>query len=612
MTQLWNKKEKAMSKMKSNLKNFLPLVGKSLQLGFQVNGAFSNVILLLGVIVAFMPVIVSSLFSNLSDNVQVLHTSKDKTLFQLVVVELVVIMLLKVVEHIHQMLQKQCAVKNAEKMAIHIRSEVMRCKCAVEYRYIEEHSDVFAKLAFINSFAVEKIAKNVQEVLGWAGYIITFFSLVFALATFKVEIVVLLLVSCIPSAIISYKNSSSDFNYKALHTDELALTIEYYRDLCYPYSFNEIRMFGILDYIKENLWKKETVKYNQATQQIMKRYLVINIVADLYRYAILGLALALTARSIFVSPLIGLGAFTLVYNMASQLQDVTTTLLTSVVNFSTNLQYSQSFFDLKDLPYEKESSENGSFKKPDIEFNHVNFRYAGSNQNALNDICLKIKNGEKIAIVGKNGSGKSTFINLLCGMYQPTSGTVKMGGVDIQQDVNKVRNSISPVFQDFGKYEFSILENITLSDLQRKVEIEEVDKITQMVGIDRFIAQQKHGYDEVVGSFSEEGNNLSGGQWQKIAIARALFRNRANIMVLDEPTSALDPIAEADIYRNFAGLTQDKTTLLVSHRLGICSVVDRILVFDKGRIVEDGTHEELMEKHGMYYDLYLAQAKWYV
>ena len=123
--------------------------------------------------------------------------------------------------------------------------------------------------------------------------------------------------------------------------------------------------------------------------------------------------------------------------------------------------------------------------------------------------------------------------------------------------------------------------------------------------------QQKNGFDEIIGTFNEKGNNLSGGQWQKVAIARAVYRDDARIMVLDEPTAALDPLAEAKLYRDFAQLTGDKTTILISHRLGITSVVDRILVFDMGQIVEDGTHNQLMELKGIYAEMYNAQAQWY-
>ena len=128
---------------------------------------------------------------------------------------------------------------------------------------------------------------------------------------------------------------------------------------------------------------------------------------------------------------------------------------------------------------------------------------------------------------------------------------------------------------------------------------------------DEVISEQENALDEIIGIFSNEGKNLSGGQWQKVAITRALFRKNARVYILDEPTAALDPIAEANIYRNFASLTGDKTTILISHRLGVTSIVDRILVFDKGRITEDGNHAELMAKNGVYAKMYKAQAKWY-
>jgi len=136
-------------------------------------------------------------------------------------------------------------------------------------------------------------------------------------------------------------------------------------------------------------------------------------------------------------------------------------------------------------------------------------------------------------------------------------------------------------------------------------------ELLRKIKVDDIVNEQKNGLDELVGSFSEKANNLSGGQWQKISIARAAYRSKARIMILDEPTAALDPMAEAQLYRNFASLTEGKTTILISHRLGIASIVDRILVFADGRIVEDGSHKELMRKNGYYARMYNAQAQWY-
>jgi ABC-type multidrug transport system fused ATPase/permease subunit len=184
-----------------------------------------------------------------------------------------------------------------------------------------------------------------------------------------------------------------------------------------------------------------------------------------------------------------------------------------------------------------------------------------------------------------------------------------MGGEDIHTHLSKTRRTLSAVFQDFAKYEASIRENITVSD--KSSANCDLEKLCKKTGAWEFIESQPDGIDEVVGSFSASGNNLSGGQWQKIALTRCAYREDAKIMVLDEPTAALDPLAEADLYRSFSDLTGDRTTILISHRLGITQLVDRILVFDEGRIVEDGDHKTLLANGGLYAKMYQAQAQWY-
>jgi ATP-binding cassette subfamily B protein len=200
---------------------------------------------------------------------------------------------------------------------------------------------------------------------------------------------------------------------------------------------------------------------------------------------------------------------------------------------------------------------------------------------------------------------------LLCGLYEPSKGKVTVGGVNLSENLRAVRRAITVVFQSFGRYETTIRDNITIAAGAQELSNEKLKSLAVSTGAAEFIEKQPSGFDEEVGTFSETGNNLSGGQWQKIAMTRALCREEARVMILDEPTAALDPMAEASLYRDFAKLTGDKTTILISHRLGITSVVDRILVFDGGRIVEDGSHVELMAKNGQYAKMYLAQAQWY-
>lgn len=202
-------------------------------------------------------------------------------------------------------------------------------------------------------------------------------------------------------------------------------------------------------------------------------------------------------------------------------------------------------------------------------------------------------------------------MSLLCALYEPDSGSITMGGEDIHKRLSATRRTLSAVFQDFARYETTIRENIVVSDSRRHVTDEALRALTERTGAWEFIEPQPNGLDEVVGTFSLSGNNLSGGQWQKVALTRCAYREDAKIMVLDEPTAALDPLAEAELYRNFADLTGDRTTILISHRLGITQLVDRILVFDDGRIVEDGDHKTLLAQDGLYAKMYKAQAQWY-
>ena len=231
----------------------------------------------------------------------------------------------------------------------------------------------------------------------------------------------------------------------------------------------------------------------------------------------------------------------------------------------------------------------------------------------LKNINVHIRDGETVAIVGENGSGKTTFVNLLCGMYTPERGSVSIGGHDIEENPTAAWRTVSAVFQNFGKYDATLRHNITVSDPDRKETDEDAElwRLCELTGFAECVREQPNGFDEEIGDFAKKGNDLSGGQWQKLALTRALWRDKACIMVLDEPTAALDPIAEADIYKNFAAMTGGRTTLLVSHRLGVTSIVDRILVFRDGEIVEDGSHRELLQKNGYYAKLFYAQAKWY-
>ena len=245
-----------------------------------------------------------------------------------------------------------------------------------------------------------------------------------------------------------------------------------------------------------------------------------------------------------------------------------------------------------------------------IAFRDVHFRYPNTERNILDGISFHIPPGETVAIVGKNGAGKTTLVKLITRMYDPMDGDIHIDNVPIHHyNLEDLRSQMSVVDQDFLKYQLSAQENIGLGNVDLLSQLEPIKAAAEKAGAD-FIDQLPNGYETILSPQFEGGTELSGGQWQKIAIARALLRD-AQILILDEPTAALDVRSEHDIYARFQELTQEKTTLLISHRMSTVRMADRILVLDGGKLVEDGTHEQLMRDNGLYARLYTLQAEHY-
>lgn len=279
-----------------------------------------------------------------------------------------------------------------------------------------------------------------------------------------------------------------------------------------------------------------------------------------------------------------------------------------------NADYLERYFELLDTPSQMhrgclpvEKRVDGEYK---IRFDHVSFRYPGSDAYALKDINLEFRVGEKMAVVGMNGSGKSTFIKLLCRLYDPTEGMITMNGIDIRRyDYQEYLSLFSVVFQDFQLFSFTLGENVAVSE---DYEEEKVRDALEKAGMKEFLEDHGNSLSTVLyRDFDKDGVEVSGGEAQKIALARAVCKG-APFVLLDEPTAALDPKAEYEIYRRFNELVADRTTVYISHRMSSCRFCGDITVFHEGRVVQRGSHESLMEETGgKYYELWTAQAQYY-
>ena len=324
------------------------------------------------------------------------------------------------------------------------------------------------------------------------------------------------------------------------------------------------------------------------------------------------------ARSVFayfyvallaIRKVIGVGTFTQLVAAESGLDGAIRGMVQSITELIKRCNYAYEYVVFMDYPEALAKGNRPIEKKQhEIEFRHVSFAYPKTDRKVLDDVSIKIAPGEHLSIVGLNGAGKTTFIKLLCRLYDPTEGEILMDGVDIREyDYAQYMQQFAPVFQDFRLFAFSVKENIAFTDKDADVEA-----LTDRVGLHDFVAGLGKGTDtNIFKFFDEEGVEPSGGEQQKIAIARALYKD-APVVILDEPTAALDPIAEYEIYRQFHSLVGGKSAFYISHRLSSCQFCDRIAVFSDGHIAEYGTHAQLQGiEGGIYAQMFEAQAKYY-
>ena len=246
-----------------------------------------------------------------------------------------------------------------------------------------------------------------------------------------------------------------------------------------------------------------------------------------------------------------------------------------------------------------------------IVFDHVSFQYPTGAKKVLEDINLHIRPREVVALVGENGSGKTTLIKLLCRLYDPTSGIITLDGVDLRQfETTALRREISVIFQDYAQYHLTAQENIWFGNAALPPDQERIVAAARHAGADEVIAGLPQGYETILGKWFENGEELSVGEWQKVALARAFLRD-ARIIVLDEPTSDLDARAEYEVFKKFRQLAAGRTVILISHRFSTVRMADRIFVLEGGRIIESGSHDELVRLGGTYARLFETQAQYY-
>ncbi|MGN1399260.1 MAG: ABC transporter ATP-binding protein [Erysipelotrichaceae bacterium] len=436
--------------------------------------------------------------------------------------------------------------------------------------------------------------------------LLTIAALSVVIAQFDYKLVILLFVGAVISFVITNLSTKTMIKF---FRDLLPINFKYgyYLDTIISISAcKEFRLYSLFEVIEEKFkgFAKEIVKYLKRTFTIQAGF---EFAISLVRYVILAFIYLITAVKT-ISAQMAVSNFTLTSSAAISFSNAVSEMINSSGRFLRAIEYVKPIITFMEIEPVKTDGDLQLDRIDTIEFDRVSFHYPNTEKLVLDDVSFKINAKEKISIVGLNGAGKSTIVKLICMLYKPDQGMIKVNGVDIYQyDYLSYIKHISSIFQDYKLFNFSIKDNIAFD-----ISDEQAESLLRKVNIFDYVSSLKNGiHSNINKEYDIDGILMSTGQLQKIAIARGLAKD-SDFIILDEPTSALDPLAEAEIYENFNQLTAGKSAIFISHRMSSSIFCDKILVLDQGKVVDFAPHQVLMEKKdSLYYKMFTTQAENY-
>ena len=378
-------------------------------------------------------------------------------------------------------------------------------------------------------------------------------------------------------------------------------------------SAKEVKLFGLSDFLVSRYADLSEKFYQENKQLSIRRNIVSTLLVTLGTLGYYGAYVVIIYRTVL--GVFSIGTLTFLAGSFRQSRSLIQSVLISLSSiYEQSLYLSDlfTFFDVQPTVTSKPGAR--AVPKPlasGFRFENVGFRYPGSQRWAVRGLTFAFEPHERIALVGENGAGKTTLVKLLARLYDPDEGRALLDGVDLRDyDLESLRRNIGIIFQDFVRYDFILRENIGVSQIEALGDEARIREAAQRSLADSVVQRVPQGYDQMLGKRFDNGVELSGGEWQKVALARAYMRD-AQVLILDEPTAALDARAEYEVFLRFAELTKGRMAVLISHRFSTVRMADRILVLKSGELVDDGTHDELVARGGLYAELFSLQAAGY-
>ncbi len=499
------------------------------------------------------------------------------------------------------------------RLGVDVNVMILEKAVALELAQIE-NSEFYDKMNRARQEASSRSLSMVTDTLQFLQNALTLFGYVALLFSFSGWAVLALMLASLPATVAEMKFSSIGFrlyNWRSPERRKMAY-MEYV--LANDTHAKEVRVFGLgstflarYRELAEKFFAEDRALSTKRTVWVI----LLSLLSSAAFYGCYALIAVQAARG-----LLSVGNLTLYVVVFRQGQQAFQSCLAAIGGTYEHNLYLSNLFEFLAIPISRVVSSDRApatgVPREGLFFDRVSFRYPGRETWALREITLRIPRGQSVAVVGSNGAGKSTLIKLLCRLYHPTEGAIYLDGTDLRDwDLVELLKRVSVVFQDFNRYQLALRENVGVGDIAAWQDEQHIRRAMGRGGAAELLADMPEGLNTSLGTWFRDGRELSGGQWQKIAVSRAFMRESADILILDEPTAALDAEAESRAFQQFHELTVGKTSLIISHRFPVARLADHIVVIEGGRIQEEGSHAELTRLGGRYAQLFELQAKGY-